>query len=195
MRRFEESCEKELEAIIKYSSLVYERRLVCAAGGNVSARCGENILITGSNVSLREVSADNVLLCDMDGNVLEGNGDLRPSKETPFHLDVYRSRPGVDAVIHSHPCYATAFSVAGERLPLHTVSAKLKLVDVPMIAEAQPGSSRLAEYVRLAVEDHPDACAFLLRAHGALTMGSSLEECFNLAELLEDTAKIAVLLR
>lgn len=192
---FEQYYKKELEDIMKYSRLAYARRLVSAAGGNVSARCGENILITGSNVSLREVSADTLLFCDMDGNVLEGNGALRPSKETQFHLSVYASRPEVNAVLHTHPCYATAFSIIGDKLPLRTVSARLKLVDVPMIAEAQPGSRELAEIVRRTVGENPAAMAFLLRAHGAITMGSSQEECFNLAELLEDTAKIAILLR
>lgn len=192
---FERSYKRELEDIIKYSRLAYSRRLVSAAGGNVSARCGENVLITGSNVSLREVSADTLLFCDMDGNVLEGNGALRPSKETLFHLSVYASRPEVNAVLHTHPCYATAFSMIGEKLPLHTVSARLKLIEVPMIAEAQPGSRELAETVRRTVKDNPAAMAFLLRAHGAITVGSSQEECFNLAELLEDTAKIALILR
>ncbi|NCB52712.1 MAG: class II aldolase/adducin family protein [Clostridia bacterium] len=194
MWSFETSYKDELSEIIKYSALVYWRRLVSAAGGNISMRCGDNILITASDVSLREVTADGVILCDMDGNVLEGNPSLKPSKETRFHLSIYHSRPGIGAVIHAHPCYSTAFSLSGKELPLYTVSAKLKLSNVPIIGEAPPGSAELAENVHRAVsEDHPDAFAYLMRAHGILTMGRTMKESFDLAELLEDTAKIAVL--
>ncbi|MGE4485094.1 MAG: class II aldolase/adducin family protein [Oscillospiraceae bacterium] len=194
MWSFETLYKDELDEVIKYSKLVYWRRLVSAAGGNISMRCGENVLITASNVSLREVTADGVILCNMDGNVLEGNSSLKPSKETRFHLSIYKSRPEVGAVIHAHPCYSTAFSLGGEKLPLNTVSAKLKLIDVPIIQEAPPGSAELAENVRLAVsEDHTDAFAYLMRAHGILTMGRTMKESFDLAELLEDTSKIAIL--
>ena len=196
MWSFETTCKNELDEIIKYSGLVYWRRLVSAAGGNISARCGDNVLITASNVSLRETAADGVILCDMDGNVLEGNASLKPSKETRFHLSIYKSRPEVGAVIHAHPCYATAFSLDGEELPLYTVSAKLKLVRVPIIQEAPPGSAELAENVRRAVsEDHADVFAYIMRAHGILTMGRTMKETFDLAELLEDTAKIALVKR
>jgi len=193
MWSFERSHKEELTGLIKYSSLIYERRLVSAAGGNVSVRLGNTVLITASNVSLREVTADGVVLCDMDGKVLEGNPGLKPSKETGFHLNIYRNRPGVGAVVHAHPCYATAFSIGGEKLPLLTASARLKLAEVPSIPEALPGSEELAENVRRAVTEHPDAFAYIIRAHGIVTMGKTLEESFKLAELLEDTAKIAIL--
>jgi L-fuculose-phosphate aldolase len=191
---FETSFKDELAEIIKYSNLVYWRRLVSAAGGNISMRLGENVLITASNTALREVTADGVILCDRNGNVLEGNPALKPSKETMFHLAVYQSRPEIGAVIHAHPCYSTAFSISGEKLPLFTASAKLKLVDVPAIPEALPGSAELAENVRRAVsEEYPDAFAYLIRSHGILTMGRTLKDSFERAELLEDTAKIAIL--
>lgn len=186
----------ELQMLIEYSRLVYDRHLTSAAGGNISVRAGENILITASGVSLGRVSASDVILCASDGEILAGKKGLRPSKETPFHLNVYRSRARAGAVIHAHPNAATAFSLFCEPLPLFTESAKLKLREVPIIPDAVPGSRELASLVRTAVaEEHPEAFAFLMQAHGVLTFGSGLEEAFNAAELVEDSAKIALLYR
>ncbi len=192
--KWETEYRAQMEDIIRYSGLLYDRYLVSAAGGNVSFRCGDGILITGSNVSLRSVTGDGLLFCDMEGRVLEGNPNLRPSKETGFHMGIYTLRPEVNCVIHAHPNYAVTWSLTGRQLPLYTESAKLKLKNVPVIPDAKPGSKELAASVKQTVaEASSEVTAFLMEAHGILTVGESMEECFNQAELLEDTAKIAVL--
>lgn len=184
----------QAEEIVKYSRLLYERGLVSAAGGNVSCRCGSHILITASNTALRDVTVDNILFCDREGRVVDGNANLRPSKETGFHLGVYGAKPEVDCVIHVHPCFSVTWSLRREPLPLYTESAKLKLGLVPIIPDAKPGSAELAEsVVRTVSGAAPEANVFLMEAHGILVTGKTMEECFNQAELLEDTAKIAVL--
>ena len=79
-------------------------------------------------------------------------------------------------------------------LPLYTESAKLKLIDVPIIPDAAPGSQELAENVVRTVAAAPaDITAFLMEGHGILALGRTMQECFHQVELLEDTAKIAVL--
>ncbi|MCC8060211.1 MAG: class II aldolase/adducin family protein [Clostridiales bacterium] len=192
--KWEDEYRSRMEDIIEYSKLIYDRNLVSAAGGNVSCRCGKYILITASNVSLRSVTPDALLLCDKEGNVVDGNPNLRPSKETGFHLGVYELRPETEFVIHAHPCFAATWSLQDRELPLYTESARLKLRRVPLIADATPGSRELAENVKRALSGaSPDITAFLMEAHGILTLGKTMEECFNQAELLEDTAKIAVL--
>ena len=193
---FETTYPAEVQALIKYSRLVYERRLTSAAGGNISVRAGKNILVTVSGTCLGEVSAEKMFLCSLDGQILEGKEGMKPSKETPFHLSIYRSRAQVGAVIHAHPVAATAFSMLNKPLPLLTESAKVKLRDVPNIADAAPGSQELASLVHTAVsEEHPRAFAFLMQSHGILTLGCSLEEAFDTAELLEDSAKLALIQR
>lgn len=192
--KWEKEYRAQMEDIILYSKLLYDRNLVSAAGGNVSFRCGDGILITGSNVPLRSVTGDGLLFCDMEGKVLEGNPNLRPSKETGFHLGVYALRSEVNCVIHAHPNFSAVWSLTGRELPLYTESAKLKLKNVPLIPDAKPGSKELVSYVKQIVAVTPvNVTAFLMEAHGILTLGESMEECFNQAELLEDTAKIAVL--
>ena len=183
----------QVRELIRFSKLVYERNLVSAAGGNVSVRCGRHVLITGSNVSLRDVTADTLVLCDLQGNVLEAPEGLKPSKETRFHLGVYALRPKAGCVIHAHPNFSVIWSLCGRALPLYTESARLKLQEVPLIPDAPPGSEELARQVTQAVARAPEKiCAFLMEKHGILVMGETAEACFNQAELVEDTAKIAV---
>lgn len=191
-----EQYESQMSNIIEYAKLCYDRKLVSAAGGNVSMRCAEGFLITASNVSLRAVNKESIILCGLnDHHVIHGEKGLRPSKESPFHMNIYKYRKNINCVIHVHPNYATAFTYYKKELPLFTVSAKLKLHNVPIIAQAPPGSSELANNIAQAVgEAHPDTNAFLLEGHGILVMGESMEECFHSVELLEDAAHIAMLL-
>ncbi len=193
MWKLESIYSGQLQEVSQYSRLVYARGLVSAAGGNISARCGEGLLITGSNVSLRAVDQNGVVLCTCDGVPLEGREGLRPSKETPFHSRVYARRPEINFIIHAHPVHATAFTLLGKELPMLTESARMKLVNVPMIPRGLPGSDALAETVAEAVVSHPRSRAFLMEGHGALLLGQNAEEAYCLLELLEDSCKIALL--
>lgn len=191
---WERNYRSEMEDIIRYSGLLYDRNLVSAAGGNVSERCGSDMLITASNAPLREITPDSLVLCDLKGAVIEKNQHLRPSKETLFHAGIYRVRPEVRCVIHVHPAYSVVWTLQKKPLPLYTESAKLKLIDVPIIPDAAPGSQELAENVVRTVAAAPaDITAFLMEGHGILALGRTMQECFHQVELLEDTAKIAVL--
>lgn len=100
--------------ICLYSKLCYDRNLVGAAGGNLSVRTAQkdSFLITASGVSLRGVTVGNLVAVDINGNILEAPRGLRPSKETGFHLAVFSAKPEINAVVHVHPAYATAFATA-----------------------------------------------------------------------------------
>ena len=175
---WKESYSDQIENLISYSKLIYQRGLVSAAGGNISARCGRHVLITGSNIPLRAVTTEGLVLCDENGTVLDA----------PPHL-----RPSAQYVLHAHPVFSTIWSMQNQELPLYTESAKLKLVHVPLIPDGQPGSADLAEKVLTAVSHtSEDTTAFLMEAHGVLILGETMENCFHQAELLEDSAKIAV---
>lgn len=192
MWEFELDYPRQLKEVCEYSRLVYERGLVSAEGGNISARCGENFLITGTNVALRSADREGVVFCGPDGSPLAGREGLRPSKETPFHKSVYRYRPEVNFIIHAHPSSSVAFTLLNKELPMLTDSSQMKLVRVPTIPEAWPGTPELAANVEKAVRENPDTFAFLMKAHGVLVLGREAEECFCLLELLEDTSKIAL---
>lgn len=186
--------KKEIEEIIWYSGLMYDRRLVSAAGGNVSMRCGnDRFLITAGGASLRSLEWEDILLCDFEGRVLDGGSGKKPSKEIRIHMYSYLVRPELTCVVHLHPSHVIAVTAYDRDLPLYTASARLKLKSVPTVKEAEPGTEELAEMVRLAMEANKESRVCLLKAHGAVIMGKKLKECFETAELLEDTAQIAIL--
>jgi L-ribulose-5-phosphate 4-epimerase len=183
---------KRKQDITTYSRLVYERGLVGSAGGNVSMRHGQHFLITAGGVSLRDVTADHILLVDQKGAIVQGISGLKPSKETMMHLRIYLIRKEIDSVIHAHPTYVTGYSVRDKPVPMVTASARNKLIEVPMVEYADPGSIHLAELVERAVEKAPQHVkAVILKNHGILAFDQGMGNCFDIAELVEDTAKIA----
>ena len=129
------------DALVHYSRLCYQRRLVGAAGGNLSVRLPgrDAFLVTASGVSLRDVARENLVVIDGSGKVLEGPSGSKPSKETGFHLAVYEAKPAVCAIIHIHPPYATAYSARRQPIPA---------VDDFRPAQAQTGPCRSAGAAR-----------------------------------------------
>ncbi len=189
-------CGPLADQLVCYSRLCYDRHLVGAAGGNLSARVPgrDAFIVTATGVSLRDVTRENLLAVDPQGKVLEGPEGARPSKETGFHLAVYQVRHDVGAIIHVHPAYATVFAVRSLLIPTITISAQLKLKQGKLIATAPPGSKELCDLVAQSVKASPlETSVFLMAAHGMLAFGRTFSEAFDSAELAEDTAKIAYL--
>lgn len=187
---------KELvDELVRYSRLSYDRHLAGAAGGNLSVRLpGKDMfMVTASGVALRDVSVENLLIVDRQGVKVEGAADLRPSKELAFHMVIYEARPQASAVVHVHPPSATIMGCLGQDIPLATVSAKLKLKQGNIVPEADPGSQNLVNLVRESLAGSPqEATVLLLKAHGIVSFCGTLCEAFDIAELAEDTAKIAL---
>ncbi len=160
--------------------------------GHVSARHpGTDFYwIKASGLGLDEVTPDDVVLVDLDGNKVWGQG--RPHNELPIHAEIYRARPDVMAVVHTHPPYATAF--AASDIPLRPVSHEGALFwpDLPrftfttdLVLTREQGEA-LAKTLGT-------ARAVLLRNHGIVTVGSSVEEAALLAIQLERAAKLQIL--
>lgn len=182
-----EELRKELA---KFSKEVYERGLVSGIGGNISSRTPTGkVLIKPSGMCLRDLTPNNFMLVDLNGKVIEGTG--KPSEEIWFHLGIYKTRKDVSAVIHTHSPAATVFAVAGKELPSITSQAATILGKIPLVDYASPGSKELAKLVVKAFK--PEVKAVLLRGHGSISVGKNLAEAFNNADLLEETARIALL--
>ncbi|WP_066066934.1 class II aldolase/adducin family protein [Neobacillus soli] len=177
--------KKELQYI---SHKVYQKGYTQATGGNISVRIPgtDNVLIKRSGISLGEVSREDTLIIDMNGEVIEGQG--KPSKEIGFHLGIYKVRPDVNAVVHCHPNYSIGYSILGMDLPLPTVTARKLLGYVPCVEEAPSGSKELANYVKEAFKEYPDIKVTLMKNHGICAVGSTLESAYNIADLTEATA-------
>ncbi|MHB1376076.1 MAG: class II aldolase/adducin family protein [Candidatus Humimicrobiaceae bacterium] len=178
--------------IAKYSNLSYERNLVGAAGGNISMRKDNLYLITAGGRSLRDVTAEDILVVDENGKIIEGKEGLKPSKETSLHINVYKFRPEIDSVVHVHPSYCTAYSILKKQVPVLTASSKLKLKEIPIIGYANPGSKELSDFVAECVKKSPEFVkALTLEAHGLLAWDKGLSNAFDIAELVEETARAA----
>lgn len=175
----------------------WQRRLVAGAGGNVSLRIpGTDLcLITSTGVALADVTPADILMMDIQGGIIDAPVGRRPSKETGFHLAAYRLRPTVGAVVHVHPPHATAFAARNHALPLVTDGAAARLKVVPCLGYAPSGSPDLHRIVEEGMKAYIEATAFLLLNHGLIALGPHLKGAFYTADLVEDTAKIALLSR
>lgn len=179
------------EQLVKFSRLAYQRKLVGGTGGNLSVRKEKGkFLITPSGVSLRDVTYNNLIAIDQEGEKLEGIDYLKPSKEIRMHLCIYKNYPEVNAVIHLHPAYVTAFSIKGIPLLMSTASSKLKLGEVPLVEYAPPGSLQLTQNIETVILSRgPKRNCLLLAKHGILVFDNSIPEAYDIAELVEETAK------
>lgn len=176
-------------AILECGRIAYERHLMTSNDGNISARMENgHVLITPSGISKGRLNPDDLLVVDLDGNILSSRPDRKPSSETPMHLEVYRHRRDVRAVMHAHPIFATTLMVAGLEFPVDVLpEVLLTLGDVPITEYATPSSHEDAEVIRPFIKDHN---AMLLRQHGSLTYGSNLEEALIHLERIEHVSEI-----
>jgi L-fuculose-phosphate aldolase len=137
------------------------------------------------------MTPDMMCITDLDGRKLQGERD--PSSEMLMHLEVYRQRPDVRAVVHAHPPTATGFAVAG--IPLdRAVLAEVvtTLGSIPIAEYATPSTSELPEAVRKYIKAHD---GMLLANHGALTAGADLFSAYYKMETIEHFAKISLVAR
>ncbi len=189
--RFSESMtEPDLrQAIVECGRICYERRLLASNDGNISVRIGdERMLITPAGMSKGRMREDDLLLLNLDGGVLFAKDGRRPSSETPMHLEVYKQRPDVRAVLHAHPVFATTLTVAGFPFPNNVLpEVLLTLEKVPTTRYAMPSSHDDADAIRDLIREHD---ALLLRQHGTLTIGTDLEAALVALERIEHVAEV-----
>jgi L-fuculose-phosphate aldolase len=186
--------EHELrQEMVRIGRLMWERGYVAATDGNLSARLGpDRLLVTATGHSKGFLSADDLVILDLEGVPVasyRGRGQ-RPSSEILMHLEVYRQRPDVAAVVHAHPPVATAFSIAGVSLARCVLpEVVVALGSIPTAGYATPGSKEVPLRIREAIRDHD---ALILAHHGSLTVGETLWEAYLRLEKVEHTAQITL---
>ena len=176
----------EVEKVVSICHKIYEKGFVSAHDGNVSVITDSNtVLFTRSGVCKGEVTKDDILEFDMDGALLKGEG--RITTEFKLHLFAYSRRPDVNAIVHCHPVYATAFSLIGEGLTDHYFpEVILTLGKVPLCKYGTPSTNDLPLSLEPYIEH---SWAYLLENHGALTLGKNLDDAYYKMEKLEHTAE------
>ncbi len=178
-------------AILHTCQNMQSAELVIGSSGNASYRIEgtDHIAITPSSVDYSCMGVDDVMIINMDGDIVEG--DRNPSIEHPLHLAIYKARPDVHAIVHTHCIYASAMAVLQEPLPPIVDEFVIRLGGQVEVAKyGMPGSEELATNV---VEALGPLNAVFLANHGALCCGPTLDEALHNALLLERVAHIYLL--
>ena len=163
--------------------------------GNVSARVpGEElIVIKPSGVGYDELTAESMVLVDLDGGVVEGT--LAPSSDTATHAYVYRAMEGVGGVVHTHSTYATAWAAAGTPIPcVLTGQADEFGGDIPVGPFARIGGEEIGIGIGATLRSSRSP-AVLMRSHGVFTIGASARDAVKAAVMCEDVARTVLLAR
>lgn len=186
------------EEVVRVCRLMWEKGFVAASDGNVSVRLGEeHLLTTPSGVSKGFLSPSDVVLCDMEGKAVRSFGrDARkcnPSSEILLHLEVYRQRPDVQAVVHAHPPLAIAFTIAGIALTQCVLPEVIvNLGSIPTTAYATPATPEGPAVIRELIRNHD---ALLIDRHGTVTVGTSLFDAYMKLEKVEHLAQVTLAAR
>jgi L-ribulose-5-phosphate 4-epimerase len=163
-----------------------KNNLVTWTGGNVSARDPQTgyVAIKPSGVRYEDLRPEHMVILDLDGQHVEG--DLKPSSDTASHLYIYRHRPDVNGVVHTHSPYATAFAAVGQPIPVYLTAMGDEFGGpIPCGGFALIGSEAIGQVV---LESIGDSRAVLLKNHGVFTIGPSAEAAVKAAVMVEDVA-------
>lgn len=183
--------------IVLVGKLLYERGLIVATDGNISARLDdETILITPSGLCKGLMTPDQLIIIDLEGRKVgpgtPANQTLKPTSETAMHLEAYKQRPDVMAVVHAHPPHAISLSIAGISLADCMLPEAIVFLGLtPTTPYATPSSVENARAIQAVITGHD---ALVLQRHGSLTVGISPLNAYYRTETLEQIARITYML-
>ena len=179
--------EQLKEQVWKLHLELPKNELVKWTGGNVSARDGESglVVIKPSGVMYDDLRPEDHVVLDLEGDIREG--ELKPSSDTASHLYIYRNRPDINGIVHTHSPYATAFAALGKPIPVYlTAIADEFGGPIPCAGFALIGGEQIGEQVVSHIGDSP---AVLLKNHGVFTVGRTVRDAVKAAVMVEDVAR------
>ena len=191
--------------VAKLHELLVRYELVVWTGGNISGRVpgADLFVIKPSGVEYDELTADKMILCDLDGTVVEGEhapskyapSKYAPSSDTAAHAYVYRNMPEVSGVVHTHSTYATAWAARGEAIPcVITAMADEFGGDIPVGPFAIIGDDSIGRGIVQTLAGHRSR-AVLMQNHGVFTIGKNPRDAVKAAVMAEDVARTVHLAR
>lgn len=191
------SVDDDIQAVREDVATLHEQLtrygLVIWTGGNISGRVpgADLFVIKPSGVEYDDLRHDNMILCDLEGTVIEGSpgSERSPSSDTAAHAYVYRNMPQVNGVVHTHSTYATAWAARGEPVPcVITGQADEFGGDIPVGPFAIIGDESIGEGIVSTLTGHRSR-AVLMQNHGVFTIGSSPRDAVKAAVMAEDVAR------
>lgn len=185
---------EQKQQMVALAKSLFDRGYTVGGAGNLSVRLDENrILVTPTGSSLGRLVAERLSVLDMEGNILSGD---KPSKESVFHLAMYRNNPNCQAIVHLHSTYLTALSCLEDldtenAMRAFTPYYVMRVGKLPVIPYYRPGDVNIARELG---ERANSGKAFLLANHGVVVTGSDLVDAVDNTEELEETAKLQFIL-
>ncbi len=173
--------------LVYYSKQCYKNRFLAATDGNLSVRTiHDSILTTASGTCKGKITQLNIV--EVDFSIKKINGSGKPSSELKLHRFIYESRKDINAVVHTHPVFATAFAASGNRLDKDVFpELVLNIGKVPLAVYGCPSTEELPKSISKYVKN---SRAILLANHGLVTFGTNLEEAYYITEKVERAAEI-----
>lgn len=179
--------EKLRVEVYKANMALPANGLVTWTAGNVSGRDPDTdlVVIKPSGVLFEELTPENMVVVDLQSRVVEG--ELGASSDTASHVYLYRHRPDVMGVVHTHSNYATAFAAVGKPIPaVLTAIADEFGGPVPCAGYARIGGREIGEEILRTIGDSP---AILMKNHGVFTIGKTVQTALKAAVMVEDVAR------
>jgi L-ribulose-5-phosphate 4-epimerase len=182
-----EQVKKELLACARRA---YAIGLQTGNGGNLSARLDgtEQVVIKGSGTSFGECTMDNLVTVNLDGEMIDGPG--KPSREIRTHLAIYRLRPDVHGIFHSHSPWAIAYAEDADEIKPLALHAQSKLGVIPVLKVDGHADEAVEKAVEALLKVHADLKAFVQAKHGIFGLARTITLAEHHAELVEETAQI-----
>ena len=175
------------ELVIKAGRKLVESGLVARTWGNISVRVSDSqFAITPKGRAYDTLKPEDIVVVNIADGKYEGS--IKPSSEKGVHAAVYQNRKDINFVIHTHQLNASVLSVLGQGIDVSEEDAHLLEKYVPNAAYGISSTKKLARNAAKSIIENPDSVAFLLRSHGAILLGKSMEEAFNRAQVLEEVA-------
>ncbi len=182
--------EKEKKEVAFFMRRLYEKGLTTCSGGNVSQIIESVIVITPSQIDKAYIEANQIAEIDINGNNLSPH--LKPSMETAMHIEVYKARPDVKAIVHAHPITATAFATTNKEINCRLTGETRAIIGIPANAPyALMGTQTLAQ--KVAETAITGANVILMENHGIICFGENLLMAFDRLEVLEAAAKATLI--
>ena len=179
--------ERLRQEVYEGNMMLPQAGLVAWTSGNVSARDPETgfVVIKPSGVRYEHLTPDKLAILDVDGRLIEG--DFKPSVDSPTHLYVYRHRPDVGGVVHTHSTFATAFAAVGRPIPVYlTAIADEFGMPIPVGDYAPIGEEEIGREIVRSIGNSP---AILMKNHGVFALGPSAMAAVKAAVMTEDVAR------
>ncbi len=173
------SYQDEREQLLNIVQQAYKVNLIRMSAGNISTRIANDmVVITPSGIKYRQMKAEDISIVDLEGNLVEGP---KPSSETPMHTAIYRNVPRAESICHTHSIYGMVFAMLQENISLMNVELMVCGAPIPVAPWAAPGTVKAGEVTVDIFLSRPELSVILLRQHGLVAIGNSLDQSYDKA--------------